>query len=151
MQDLTQRAIKQEQLDDRVESCVVNKDATQTLFNKVQTSRRKLQDVSTSRVEDLPPSPKRQRTGGQDLSHLFGPINAPTSATPCSPPIATDSPNKKELRNLPLPAKFNGTSTKLKEFVSKVESTFERMPQTYSNANAKMLFIADLLTDVAYT
>ena len=101
-------------------------------------------------MEDLPPSPKRQRRSSQDLSHLFGPINAPTSAPPPPPPIATDSTNKKEPRNLTIPAKFNGTSTKLKEFMSKVESTFERMPQTYSTTNDNILFIADLLTDGAY-
>ena len=109
-----------------------------------------MQDVSVSRLEDLLPSPKRQGTGGQDLSHLFGPFGAPTSAPP-PPAIATDSTNKKEPRNLPLPAKFNGTSTKLKEFMSKVESTYERMPQTYSTTNDKIMFIAALLTDSAYT
>ena len=112
--------------------------------------RRNILDVSASRVEDLPPSLKRERKVGQDLSHLFGPMDAPTSAPP-PPPVGADSTNKKEPRNLALPAKFNGTSTKLKEFISKVESTFERMPQTYSTTNDKILFIADLLTDGAYT
>ena len=101
-------------------------------------------------VEDLPPSPKRKKTVGQDLSHLFSPIDAPTSAPP-PPPIAADPTNKKEPRNLPLPTKFNGTSTKLKEFIFKVESTFEHMLLTYCTTNDKILFIADLLKDCAYT
>ena len=150
LQDWTQRAIKQQQ-DDRVEACEINKDATETLSNKVQTLRRKIQDFSASMVEDLLPSPKRQRTSGQDLSHFFGPIDAPTSAPPPLPLFATDSTDKKEPRNLPLPANFNRTSTKLKEFLSKVESPFERMPQTYGTTNDKILFIADLLTDGAHT
>jgi len=150
LHDWTQRAIKQEQ-DDRIESCEINKDANESLSNKVQTCRRKIQDVSASRVENLPLSPKRQRTSGQDLSHLFGPFDALTSASPPRSPIATDPTNKKEPGNLPLPAKFNRTSTKLKEFISKVESTFERMPQTYCTTNDKILFISDLLTDGGYT
>ena len=149
LQDWTQKVIKQEQ-HNCVASCEIYTDATETLSKKVKTLRRKIQDVTASRVEDLPPSPKRQRTGGQDLSHLFGPIEAATSAPP-PPPVATDSTNKKEPRNLSLPAKYNGTSTKLKEFRSKVESTFERMPQTHSTINDKILFIVDLLTNSAYT
>jgi len=114
--DWTQWVIKQEQ-DDCVESRKINKDDTETLRNKVQTWRRKIQDVSVSSVENLLPSPKRQRTSGQGLSHLFDPIDVAMSA-PLPPPLATDSTNKNEPRNLPLPAKFNGTSTKLKEFMS---------------------------------
>ena len=101
-------------------------------------------------MEDIPPSPKRQRTVGQDLSHLFGPIDAPTSAPP-PPPITTDPTTKKEPRTLHLLAKFNGTSTKLKELISKVESTFERIHQTYSTTNDKILCIADLLIHGTHT
>ena len=39
----------------------------------------------------------------------------------------------------------------MKEFTSKVGTTFERMPETYSTTNDKILFIVDLLTDGAYT
>jgi len=106
--------------------------------------------MSVCRVEDLPPSLKRQRTGGHHLSHLIGLIEKPTSAPP-PPTVATDPTNKKEPGNLPLPPKFNGTPTKLKEFMSKEESNFECMPQTYSTTNDKILFIANLSTDGAYT
>jgi len=149
LQDWTQRTSKQKQ-NDCVEPCEINEDATKTLYNKVNTSRRLIQDASTSRLEDLPPFRKRQRTLGQDLSHLFGPIDASTSVPPPHP-IASHATNKKQPRNLPLPAKYNRTSTTLKEFISKVESTFERMPQTHSTSNNKVLFIGDLLTDCAYT
>ena len=49
---MTQIAIKQE-LDDHIESRKIYKDIKESLSNKVQTLMRKIQDVSTSRLENL--------------------------------------------------------------------------------------------------
>jgi len=85
------------------------------------------------------------------LHHLFpppqdGPVTQVTQVVP-APPV------KKEPRNLPHPPKFDGTSSKLEEFVQKVDNIFERMPLCYSSTSEKILYVSDLLTgraDVCY-
>jgi len=53
---------------------------------------------------------------------------------------------KKEPQNLPHPPKFDGTSSKLGEFIQKVNKIFERMPLSYSTTSEKILYLSDLLT-----
>ena len=72
------------------------------------------------------------------------PVKSAPPPPPPPPPPPADLTNKKEPRNLTLPAKFDGTAIKLKEFMSKVDSTFERMPLTYCTTNDKILFVASV-------
>jgi len=52
---------------------------------------------------------------------------------------------KKEPRNLPYPPKFDGTSSKLEEFIQIVNNIFERMPLSYSTTSKKILSVSDPL------
>jgi hypothetical protein len=144
----TNDAIKQEQRD-RMDSCEVNKDAVEALSRSVQSLRQKTRDVANTRRERRTTTPEDQMNTGRRITDLIDRAAQRTSAPPPPPPLPLA--DKKEPRNLPLPAKFDGNATKLKEFISKVESTFERMPLTYSSTNDKILFVADLLTGGAYT
>jgi len=104
-------------------------------------------DETICRHRTLPPLRQGRGIGG---------IIPPPSLPPPPPPqdgpvtqvtqVAPAPPVKKEPRNLLHHPKFDGTSSKLEEFVQKVDYIFERMPLSDSTTSEKILYVSDLLT-----
>jgi len=165
LHDWSHKAITQEQ-DDRSKSCENNKESIETLDRTTMTIKPKLKDLenTTSKRKrgisaDIEEKIRRHRTPSplrDGLGRGLGGTIPPPSPPPEPPPPETRitlgqqaAPVplvKKEPRNLPHPPKFDGTSSKLEEFVQKFDKIFERIPLSYSTTSEKILYLSDLLT-----
>jgi len=165
LHDWSQKAIKQDQ-DDRPKSCENNKESIETLDRTTTTIKRKLKDLenTTSKCKrgisaDIEEEIRRHRTPpplrdglGRGLGGTIPPPHPPPPPPPPETRITLGQQAapiplvKKEPRNLPHPPKFDVTSSKLEEFVQKVDNIFERMPVSYSTTSEKILYVSDLLT-----
>jgi len=118
------------------------------------TSNRKreiLADIEEEIQRHRTPPPLRDGLG-RGLGGTFPPSPSPP---PPQPPetgitlveqVAHVSLVKEEARNLPHPPMFDGTSSKLEEFIQKVNNIFERMPLSYSTTSEKILYVLELIT-----
>lgn len=151
LNEWAQKAIKQEQ-DDRIKICETNKATVESLVMRMQSLKRKLSNLKNNPI-DQPTSSKRARQSEVEIGELLNLEQGTRQGTvpPLPLPQQVVAEKRKEPRNLPLPPKFDGTSSKLREFLMKVDNTFERMPLTNNTASEKILFVADLLTGGAST
>jgi len=153
--------VKQEQ-EDRSKSCENNKESIEALDRTTATLRRKIKDLESPKKRkrgisaDIDEEIRRHRTPpplrqGRGIGGII-PRPPPPPPPPQDGPVtqvtqvAPGPPVKKEPRNLQHPPKFDGTSSKLEEFVQKVDNIFERMPLSYSTTSEKILYASDLLT-----
>jgi len=163
LHDWSQKAIKQEQ-DDRSKSCENNKESIETVDRTTTTIKRKLKDrenITSKRKRDISAdieeeirrhrTPPSLRDGlGRGLGRTIPPPPPPPPPPETRITLGQQAVPvplvKKEPRNLPYPSKFDSTSSKLQEFVQKVDNIFERMPLSYSTTSEKILYVSDLLT-----
>jgi len=165
LHDWSQKSIKQEQ-EDRSNSCENNMESMETLDRTSTTIECKFKDLENTtskpkrgisadieeeiRIHRTPP-PLRDKLGrGLDCT-IPPPLPPPSPLPPktlitLGQQVAPVPLVKKEPQNLPHPPKFDGTSSKLEEFVQKVDNIFECMPLSYRTTSEKTLYISDLLT-----
>jgi len=162
LNEWSQQAVKQEQ-EDRSKSYENNKESIEALDRITVTLWRKIKDLESPNKRkrgisaDIDEEIRRHRTPpplrqGRVIGRLIPPPPPPPPPPPQEGPVtqftqvAPALPVKKEPRNLPHPPKFDGTSSKLEEFVQKVDNIFERMPLSLCTTSEKILYVTDLLT-----
>ena len=162
LNEWSQQAVKQEQ-EDRSKSCENNKESIEALDQTTATLRRKTKDLESPTKQkrgisvDIDAEIRRHRSQpplrqGRGIGRIIPPPPPPPPPPPQDGPVtqvtrvAPAPPVKKEPRNIPHPPKFDGTSSKLEEFVQNVDNIFERIPLSYSTTSEKILYVSHLLT-----
>jgi len=157
LNEWSQQAVKQEQ-EDCYKSCENNKESIEALDRTTATLRRKIKDLESPTQQkwgisaDIDEEIRRHRTPpplcqGRGIGGIIPPPPPPPPPAPQDGPVTQVTqvtpapPVKKEPRNLPHPSKFDGTSSKLEEFVQKVDIIFEQMPLSYSTTSEKILYV----------
>jgi len=158
LNEWSQGTVKQEQ-EDHSKSCENNKESIEALDRTTATLRQKIKDLESPTKRKLgisvnideeirrhqTPPPLHQ---GRSIGGIIPPPPPPPPPPPQGGPVTQVTqvtpapPVKKEPRNLPHLPKFDGTTSKLEEFVQKVDNIFERMPLSYSTTSAKILYLS---------